>query len=542
MVAGYLYDKKIMLVKKLSESEERYRNFIENAGDAIIAADCSGKIRMVNKQASELTGYSREELLKMGIEQVFAEEKTDDCMDAFEACCRIGLSRVQNALVVRKDGSKAYVDINFSLISLKGEDINMGIFRDVTDRVKAKEELQRAYDKLSTLFHIDRVISQSLDLEEVLSGALDEVLKYVKAEAGGIYLLEKDGETLTLHSPRGLSDEFVKSVRRIKLGEGISGMAAKEQKPIVLEVSQYPSARLAPMVIKEGLRFMASAPIFSRGRVIGAINIGTRKERSFSKDELDLLGSIGMQLGTFIENSRLHEDLVRAYKELKTLDEMKSNLIANVSHELRTPITICKGAIEIAMEEKDPEMRRKLLEMARDAMERENRIIGNLIAFADMERERVKIRTETVNLLSVITLTSQEMKRFADKRGITIRVEAEDLEVKADYSALHHVLQNLLDNAIKFNKDRGEVIVKAREKNGMAEICVCDTGIGIAEEHLSKIFDRFYQVDTSLTRRYGGTGMGLAIAKEIVEAHGGRITVESKPGEGSKFCFTLPKA
>ncbi len=114
--------------------------------------------------------------------------------------------------------------------------------------------------------------------------------------------------------------------------------------------------------------------------------------------------------------------------------------------------------------------------------------------------------------------------------------------VKGDFKALKHVFHNLIDNAIKFNKDGGEVLIEAREKQGMIEVCVSDTGIGIPRELQKKVFERFYQVDSSLTRRYGGTGMGLEIAREIMEAHGGEIKVESRPGGGSRFCFTLPIA
>ncbi|MFQ6136242.1 MAG: sensor histidine kinase, partial [Candidatus Hydrothermarchaeales archaeon] len=119
----------------------------------------------------------------------------------------------------------------------------------------------------------------------------------------------------------------------------------------------------------------------------------------------------------------------------------------------------------------------------------------------------------------------------------------EDLpKVRADFDELKHVLLNLLDNAIKFNRKGGEVLIEAGQKGDVVEVSVSDTGIGIAEEHLEKVFDRLYQIDVSTTRKHGGIGMGLAVAKEIVEAHGGRIWVESEIGKGSHFCFTVPVA
>jgi PAS domain S-box-containing protein len=190
MLAGYLYDRKLMLVKKLAESERRYRDFIEHAGDAIIAADCRGRILLVNKQAMELTGYSTEELLKMRVPQLFVKEKRDGYSDAFETCCKIGASRMQDALLARKDGGEVYVDINYSLISLDGEDVNMGIFRDMTERKKAEKKLRESEEKFRGL------------AEKSLVGVYliqDGVFKYVNPRLAGIFgyrvdeLIEKKG-------------------------------------------------------------------------------------------------------------------------------------------------------------------------------------------------------------------------------------------------------------------------------------------------------------------------------------------------------------
>ncbi|MFQ5975456.1 MAG: sensor histidine kinase, partial [Candidatus Hydrothermarchaeales archaeon] len=130
---------------------------------------------------------------------------------------------------------------------------------------------------------------------------------------------------------------------------------------------------------------------------------------------------------------------------------------------------------------------------------------------------------------------------MALKGGITMTSHiAGDLPmVRANYNQLLHVLRNLIGNAIKFT-EKGEITIKATKEDGMVKVCVSDTGIGIAKDKILKIFDRLYQVDSSTGRAYGGTGMGLAIAKEIIEAHGGEITVESELGKGSRFCFTLP--
>ena len=234
--------------------------------------------------------------------------------------------------------------------------------------------------------------------------------------------------------------------------------------------------------------------------------------------------------------------LQRAYEELKALDKMKRNLIANVSHELRTPLTIVKSALELAMEETDPDKRDKFLGMAMDAVARQTLVIDNLIEAARMERGQREFNITDVDIADVVTQVSDEFKSMAIKSEVKIEVNVDKNlpMVKADQDKLRYALRNLINNAIKFNKPGGSVRITGRKKKDMVEVCVSDTGIGIPKEEQTRIFEPFYQVDSSLTKRYSGAGLGLAIVKEIVEGHGGKITVKSEVDKGSTFCFTLP--
>ncbi len=238
-----------------------------------------------------------------------------------------------------------------------------------------------------------------------------------------------------------------------------------------------------------------------------------------------------------------YRELKRTYNELKTLDELKSNIIANVSHELRTPITIAKGSIQLALEESDPEQRSSLLNMALAALMRQNFIIEDLLEAAKFEKGRVKLQLEDVDVVKIIKKVVEEFEPLLREENLKLNIKTEGglPKAKADVRSLEHVLRNLISNAIKFNKQGGSIFIEVMQKrNDVIEVCISDTGIGIPKDKLSKIFERLYQVDSSPTRRYGGTGMGLAIVRDIVEAHGGKITVESELGRGSTFCFTLP--
>lgn len=241
--------------------------------------------------------------------------------------------------------------------------------------------------------------------------------------------------------------------------------------------------------------------------------------------------------------SRQNLQLIKDVEKLKEVDRVRSNLIAIVSHELKTPITVGKAAVEIAMAEKDPGKRRETLVMALDAWGRENRIVTELIDAAKLERGEAKMRFEAIDLGKLVASCVTGMKRVADKKKVDVKTAIPKLpRVKGDRDSLTHVFYNLIDNGIKFNKKQGEVKIMAVEKGSAIEVSVADTGIGIPREELEKIFEPLYQVDSNLNRRYSGTGMGLAVVKSIIEAHGGKVKVESKLGEGSRFSLTLPKA
>jgi signal transduction histidine kinase len=213
-----------------------------------------------------------------------------------------------------------------------------------------------------------------------------------------------------------------------------------------------------------------------------------------------------------------------------------------VSHELKTPLTVARGFIELAMGEVDGDAK-EYLKLAQEALERQNHIIDDLVKVAEIHRGEASLELEVADIANIIREVVERKEELANRQEVKIHVELDRHlpPVKVDVMGIKHVLNNLVDNAIKFNRTGGEVRIKAsRLAAGFLVVCVEDTGIGIEKHHLEKIFEPLFQVDSSTTRRYPGTGMGLALAKRMVELHGGTIWAESEPGKGSKFCFTLP--
>ncbi len=244
----------------------------------------------------------------------------------------------------------------------------------------------------------------------------------------------------------------------------------------------------------------------------------------------------------FLELESANTKLEVAYDELKSIDRLKDNIISNVTHELRTPIMLAWGFLELALDETDLTKRNEHLTKSIDALKREDKIVIDLIETATAERGLLKPFTDTIDFGEIVTAAVENLKPKVTIYDINIDVSFDgDLIILGDYYQLKHVMINLIDNAIKFNVKQGKVEINAIEDNGQIQVCIKDTGIGIPEDKLAKVFDKLYQIESDTNRKYGGTGIGLTISKHIIEGHGGSIWVKSEEGEGSTFCFNLPK-
>ncbi|MGC8863280.1 MAG: sensor histidine kinase, partial [Armatimonadota bacterium] len=227
------------------------------------------------------------------------------------------------------------------------------------------------------------------------------------------------------------------------------------------------------------------------------------------------------------------------------LDRMRKDFVANVSHELKTPITAIKGYIETVLEIKPLEeaKARRFLEIAARQADRLNAIVDDLLKLAEIEQRAENAQIELVKspIRPVIDAAAGNCEPIAVERGIQIQTDCpEDLTAVINPPLLERAVANLIDNAVKYSPEGARVRVLGEQTNGEVAIHVIDNGPGIEAEHLPRIFERFYRVDTARSRKLGGTGLGLAIVKHVAQAHGGRVEVESTPGQGSKFTIVLP--
>jgi two-component system phosphate regulon sensor histidine kinase PhoR len=230
--------------------------------------------------------------------------------------------------------------------------------------------------------------------------------------------------------------------------------------------------------------------------------------------------------------------------ELRRLETVRTEFVANVSHELRTPLTAIHGYLEtlIGGGLDEPEHARRFLEIVFRHTERLGRLLDDLTDLSDIELGRVRLQLVPVAVADVVESVVAIMEPRAETRGVTLTsaVSPDMPEVTADHDRLEQILINLVDNAVKYTNAGGRVTVSARRVDGVVEIAVADTGVGIPPGDLPRITERFYRVDKARSRELGGTGLGLAIVKHLVSAHGGELTIESEPGRGTTVRVELP--
>jgi len=260
-----------------------------------------------------------------------------------------------------------------------------------------------------------------------------------------------------------------------------------------------------------------------------------------------IAGAYGGEMGemaTAINN--MAEKLSSDISTLERLERVRSEFLGNVSHELRTPIFSLQGFLETLLDGAvdDPQVNRQFLAKALKHGERLSTLLGDLIEISRIESGEMKLSFRYFSILEFLEALIEEMTPAAESKGIALFFESGfDQSAKAygDRARLRQVMINLIDNAIKYTDPGGTVRSIARPLKSRCEILVTDSGCGIPAEHLSRIFERFYRVDRDRSREIGGTGLGLAIVKHIVEAHGSTVTVNSTPGQGSTFSFTLKR-
>jgi two-component system sensor histidine kinase ChiS len=236
------------------------------------------------------------------------------------------------------------------------------------------------------------------------------------------------------------------------------------------------------------------------------------------------------------------EDMEHANKELKELDKTKSEFLNMISHELKTPLTAIIAHLDVLDDFKSnltPD-EIKSLEAIRRNSNNLRTLIGNILEISRIESGKFELVKNEIDLNYLIGEIVNELKILSEQKSLELELKTDKIpKIYADEQRIKEVMNNLITNAIKFT-EKGKITIETKNENNFIRINVTDTGIGIPKDKLKNLFQKFYQVDSSISRRYGGSGLGLSITKQLIESHGGIIAVESTPDKGTKFSFTLP--
>ncbi|MBI2371703.1 MAG: response regulator [Deltaproteobacteria bacterium] len=412
-------------------------------------------------------------------------------------------------------------------------------------RTRGEEVMQRNKELLA-LNAIIGTAARSLDLRELLHAALDKVLDVMNLEVGAVRLLDEATGLLQLVAHRGLSEQYLREIEVLRVGEGMTGRVVQSGEPILVEdIHEYP--KLVERVMrKQGLESFVAVPLKSKEKVLGAMSFSSHHARKFSPMEVNLLVSIGHQIGSFIENARLYEETRRALSELKEMHEhlvqseklsAVGRLVAGVAHELNNPLTSVLIFSETLLGWNLQGNAHKAVERIHTDAERCAKIVRNLLAFA----RRQEAEKTLVNLNELIERTVELLTYQLKVENIGLHLElAPDLPATvADPHQLQQVFVNIITNAIEAMapaENGGRLAISSSRLGDLIQLRFQDSGPGIPEEILGKIFDPFFT-----TKDVGkGTGLGLSLAYGIIQEHEGRIYVRSRPGAGTTFFVEIP--
>ena len=423
-------------------------------------------------------------------------------------------------------------------------------YADLEKKVELRtRELAQSVEELRALGEVSQAVNSTLDLETVLNTIVAKATQLSGTEAGAIYVHGDAKNEFALCATYGMSEAFVAELARQGVGFGQSTVApvAMQHAPVqVADLEAKPTA-LQEIILRAGYRALLAMPLLSRDKLMGALMVWRKAPGEFPQHSVDLLQTFAAQSVLAIQNARLFQEIEEKGRQLELTSQHKSQFLASMGHELRTPLNAIIGLTEMMVNNAP----RFGTEKAAEPLRRVHRagthllgLINQVLDLAKIEAGKLELNPERVNLARLIDEVVGTAGQLAEKNQNRLIVEAQENvgAFNADSMRLKQILLNLLSNACKFTKE-GEVALRVRgvvDGCDWVELAVADTGIGLTAEQQAKLFQEFTQADSLTARRYGGTGLGLALSRKLARMMGGDVTVTSEPGKGSVFTVRLP--
>jgi len=552
----------------LRESEERLRSVIEQSPVGI-AFSRDGVTVDANRVYLHMFGYDNmEELRGRSLLEQIAPQCRTEILDRVKR--RAQGQEIESSYEttgLRKDGSQFPFMVSVNRIMLPdGNPMTISFFLDITERKRAEEKIQRQLQRLNGLRAIDAAISSSFDIRVTLDIVLQQVVVQLGVDAAAILLFNPHTQTIEYAASQGFHSNVLHHTQ-LKLSEGYAGRAIREHRTVYTPDLLKAGGKLAEamQLAKEDFVDYYGTPLIAKEEIKGVLEIYHRSPLISDPEWLDLLETLAGQAAIAIDNAQLFDSLQRSNAELEKrvaerttelhrmnielehANRAKNEFLATMSHELRTPLNSILGLAESLQEQRrDPlsDHQQKSLQIIESSGRHLLELINDILDLSKIEAGKFDyfpqiIAVDELCQASLAFVREQVIRKFIT---VTYQEEMAVSKIYADPRRLKQILVNLLTNAVKFTPNHGRVSlqVRANAEQDRIQFSVIDNGIGIVLEDLRQLFIPFAQVDSSLTREYEGTGLGLALVQKLTDLHGGSVDVESELGKGSRFTINLP--
>ncbi|HEY5270834.1 MAG TPA: ATP-binding protein [Anaerolineales bacterium] len=396
---------------------------------------------------------------------------------------------------------------------------------------------------MERLLEISRSLSASLDLDPFLHALISAAAKLTGCEVASILELDEGEEQLHFLALPWFHRDALKTVK-VPLQTSMAGWVLQNGQPAVVPdaAAEPRHFKGADQVADFATRSLMAVPIIYHEETLGELKAVNKTEHAhYTEEDLTILETLASQAAIAIQTARLMNKVQHSQDQMTQLDRMKSGFIAIASHELRTPLGLILGHATFLREVIQPEHRPQLDIIIHNGL-RLKEIIDNLASMDNLQRGVASVRAQPISIKSIVEEVMDSYQQEAEQKRLTMRSDTgqEGLLVECDSSKIAIALSNIIKNAITFTDPGGHIFILAESIPGYVKVSVIDDDIGIPPKDLLHIFERFYQVESYLTRKHEGMGLCLSISKVMVEMHGRRIWAESVEGRGSNFTFLLP--